>query len=686
MSDFDSKVGWNLDTLEYDKIGEKREWIFKGRSASGRPEWGSRPEYPDAKKAVWGSKKYVCCPESHYALTVNHGSVNEWFFSRSNKTTSSGTRSRDGGSVCSTQAMIRRLPEMDESELIESAKDIILQFLRSDGGRGEFDVEEAVVDMPIANLRRRMTRHARTRRAYPSVTITHGSRTPRETYIEIRGSDLVHHDPISWGVYSEDGPIQGQKLMQQLVIIDLQNIDSGTTSDFAEFRTAIIRLFRSRFHDKRNITKEWEDARNRIKDDHDAKEAKLAEERRIAEEERRKAEQEEALQAEIERRQKESEDRRLERERQEEEEEARRAEKLRIAQQERRKAEQERMKKEEELSMERYRMKLRKALERYEKTFSKPYPEKCDRDCIDAMEELTEKLDAKVQHHEDCNNAESMMTELEKGAKGLLDIIEEVERSREKTREIMHSRAFYHLASMVKSLSNTERAIRELRDIVSYVEELGVEWSNEPRSPAILAFLAGYKEPDKVLHWRTLSYRKPFEIWESQPLISGRGKISFSSGLKGSIDKATENLSNLNDFLKEWIEEKLHPEQSESRRDGIKERDQNTGKGQGGVGSRRVGHLQKRRRRKAAPKSIFTPKTDSVDKSNATVNPPVETPKETGLEPEEEDRKGIQEEGKANRISIPSSKVEPGSRNQVRRRPTRAVSKRKLGTTRGGRK
>ena len=536
-----------------------------------------------------------------------------------------------------------------------------------------------------------MTRHARTRRAYPSVTITHGSRTPRETYIEIRGSDLLHHDPISWGVYNEEGEIQGQKLMQQLVIIDLQGIDRETSSDFAEFRTEIIRQFRSRFQDKRNITKEWEDARNTIKDDHDAKEAKLAEERRIAEEERRKAEQEEAMQAEIERRQKELEDRRLERERQEEEEEARRAEKWRIAQQEMRKAEQERKKKEEELSKERYRMKLRKALERYEKTFSKPYPEKCDRDCIDAMEELTEKLDAKVQHHEDCNNAESMMTELEKGAKGLLDIIEEVERSQEEIREINDSRAFYHRGRkitqtwMVESLSNTERAIRELRDIVSYVGELDDEWSNEPRSPAIIEFLAGYKEPDKVLYWRTLSYQKPDKIWESDSLKWGRGKITSSRALERSIDFATENLSNLNDFLKVRIEERLHPEHSESRRDGINERDQNTGKGQGGVGSRRVGRPQKRRR-KVAPKNIFTPKTDSVDKSNATVNPPVEPPKETGLEPEEEDRKGIQEEGKANRISIPSSKVEPGSRNQVRRRPTRAVSKRKLGTTRGGRK
>ena len=55
MSDFDSKVGWNLDTSEYDKIGKKRQWIFKGRSASGRPEWKRSAEFPDAKKANWGS-------------------------------------------------------------------------------------------------------------------------------------------------------------------------------------------------------------------------------------------------------------------------------------------------------------------------------------------------------------------------------------------------------------------------------------------------------------------------------------------------------------------------------------------------------------------------------------------------------------------------------------------------------
>lgn len=45
-----------------------------------------------------------------------------------------------------------------------------------------------------------------------------------------------------------------------------------------------------------------------------------------------------------------------------------------------------------------------------------------------------------------------------------------------------------------------------------------------------------------------------------------------------------------------------------------------------------------------------------------------------------------EEERKANRIPIPSSKVEPGSRNQVRRRPVRVKPKRRFGTTRGGRR
>ena len=53
---------------------------------------------------------------------------------------------------------------------------------------------------------------------------------------------------------------------------------------------------------------------------------------------------------------------------------------------------------------------------------------------------------------------------------------------------------------------------------------------------------------------------------------------------------------------------------------------------------------------------------------------------------EEEERQRIQAERKANRIPIPSSKVEPGSQNQVRRRPVRVKPKRRFGTTRGGRR
>ena len=49
----------------------------------------------------------------------------------------------------------------------------------------------------------------------------------------------------------------------------------------------------------------------------------------------------------------------------------------------------------------------------------------------------------------------------------------------------------------------------------------------------------------------------------------------------------------------------------------------------------------------------------------------------------EEEEKRLRAQRKANRIPIPSSKVEPGTRNQVRRRPVRVKQKRRFGTTRG---
>ena len=52
----------------------------------------------------------------------------------------------------------------------------------------------------------------------------------------------------------------------------------------------------------------------------------------------------------------------------------------------------------------------------------------------------------------------------------------------------------------------------------------------------------------------------------------------------------------------------------------------------------------------------------------------------------QEEKEKIQAERKANSIPVPSSKVEPGSRNQERRRPVRVKPKRRFGTTRGGRR
>ena len=75
----------------------------------------------------------------------------------------------------------------------------------------------------------------------------------------------------------------------------------------------------------------------------------------------------------------------------------------------------------------------------------------------------------------------------------------------------------------------------------------------------------------------------------------------------------------------------------------------------------------------------------AAEKRRAEQQAMMEAARKERLEREEEERQRIQAERKANRIPVPSSKVEPGSRNQERRRPVRVTPKRRFGTTRGGR-
>jgi hypothetical protein len=245
---FNTKVAYNLDKKTWEKIGNREEWEYEGKQ-DGKSKWRRRDGFPNAQKAEGGGRAYFCCEEKCFALVVAQGPIREWYFRRHSKQEINGANAD-----CGTQTLINNLPSMDQRELIEAAKTILSQFLNNEaGGRDEFDVEIASLDVEIPNTR-----------VTPSITITHKSRVPNQTFVEIVSTNETHRDSVAWGLYNEVNQSTGKKWMDQLVHLHFKGRESGVRYDFASLPTIIVDQFRRRFHDRVNVSKEWADTRDRI--------------------------------------------------------------------------------------------------------------------------------------------------------------------------------------------------------------------------------------------------------------------------------------------------------------------------------------------------------------------------------------------------------------------------------------
>ncbi len=248
---FNTKVGYDLDSRSWTKIGKKEQWKYLGRE-QGKSKWVRDSRFPDAEKAE-GTKNHFCCEALCYPLVVHQGPVNQWFFRRHSKNSALGPR-RSTIEPCKTQKMINNLPLMDQSELIGAAKTFLCQFLNNEGGgKEEFEVESAKIDYEITNSG-----------VVPSITIVHTGESRSETYVEIRVRDEIHHDSRTWGFYEKENPLTGKPWMDQLVPLHFKGKESGVRYDVASLPTQIVGQFRRRFIDRTNISKQWEDSRDLI--------------------------------------------------------------------------------------------------------------------------------------------------------------------------------------------------------------------------------------------------------------------------------------------------------------------------------------------------------------------------------------------------------------------------------------
>ena len=259
---FNTQSGYDLDQKEWTAIGNKKEWEYIGKEY-GKSKWKRIPKFPKAEKAE-GTRNYVCCEALCYALVVHQGPVNAWFFRRHILSSNN-----DSDTVCSTQNLIDGLPRMDQSELINAAKEILSKFLNNkNGGKNEFDVETAEIDVEIPNSG-----------VVPSITITHKSQSKSKTYVEIRVRDEIHHNSGTWGFYESDNPDTGKPWMNQLVPLHFKGKEAGVRYDISKLPMEIVGQFKRRFKDRLNVSKVWEDCRDLIHHkEADAAAKKLAEE------------------------------------------------------------------------------------------------------------------------------------------------------------------------------------------------------------------------------------------------------------------------------------------------------------------------------------------------------------------------------------------------------------------------
>jgi len=243
---FNTTSGFNLDTGEPAQIGKKHEWKYLGRDTTGKSKWGRNPEYPEAEKADGAGNDYVCCPEGCFALKVNQGPVNAWFFSRN----TGSIKSKKNSGMCEIQSRYRKLPKMNSKEFVNLAKDILYLYLMNEnGGKNKFNVKDVQKDREIIG----------SSGVIPSITILHNEDCSRnETYIEIQIDKWINEGSFAGKFYEEINPRTGKKWGFQTVFLSFRGQERGQYYDKIKLPNEVIKQFKRRFDDARHVRREYE--------------------------------------------------------------------------------------------------------------------------------------------------------------------------------------------------------------------------------------------------------------------------------------------------------------------------------------------------------------------------------------------------------------------------------------------
>ena len=246
---FNTRSGFNLDTGEPAQIGEKHEWRFLGRDTTGKSKWERNPKYPEAEKADGAGNDYVCCPEGCFALKVNQGPVNTWFFSRN----TGSIKSKKNSGMCEIQRRYKELPKMNSKEFVNLAKDILYLYLMNEnGGKFKFSVMDVQKDREIIG----------SSGVIPSITILHNKDYSRnETYIEIQIDKWINEGSFAGKFYEEINPKTGKEWSFQTVFLSFRGQEKGQYYDKIKLPNQVIKQFKRRFDDARHVRREYENFR-----------------------------------------------------------------------------------------------------------------------------------------------------------------------------------------------------------------------------------------------------------------------------------------------------------------------------------------------------------------------------------------------------------------------------------------